>query len=99
MFLEVAAVAATFAAVIGQTDPAPGGVEYALLQYGVLGIFAVVAGVLIRKFLADQRADLIEARAQRDAMIKDLFELVIPAVSRATEMLDRVERRFNEGGR
>lgn len=85
------------AVLLAQVAPAGGaGVEDALLQYGVLGVFAIVAGALVRKFIADQRSDLVEARAQRDALVKDMFDVVMPALLRATEIFDRVERRLNE---
>ncbi len=77
---------------------APSGIEGTFLQYGLLGVLVLVAGAAIRKFMTEQRADLIEARNQRDALIKDLFDLVIPAVSKTADLLQRVEKRLEEEG-
>lgn len=65
------------------------GISDALIERGLLGIFALVAGLLIWRFISDQRADLLAARAQRDAMVKDVVELVIPAVTKSTALLER----------
>lgn len=74
----------------------PTGIDDALMEYGLLGIFAIVAGLLIRKFLTDQRADLVETRNQRDALVKDMFDLVIPAVAKMTDLMERVEHRLED---
>lgn len=64
-------------------------IEEALITYGPLGIGVFVLGLFSWRMVTWLFARVDKAEAQRDAMVQEVLTSVMPAVNRATEVLDK----------